>query len=447
MLFRDLVDPEDAYRDETGAYWQPLTAQGTESSEALFSNFHKFTEHQKECQYHARENPYAKNLLGNLRAYVTGGYTDRAILAANTEETPEAKQDVKALQDFLDEFSRVNRWNRRKKSAYYRLHRDGETILWKRKESNGILRVSILPTSRMAPSAKKDSDMGVIGSPIEPEAYLIQDKVVPAVEIQHRKINVDEECPRGVSTLWCVRHNLRRSSRLLRNMSVLVTVQAAIAMIRKHTQGKAAAENYANNLASYLQNTRNLAGDDVLRRIKVLGPGAIIDAPRDVEYDFPSISLNPAAPVEILQAELRAIASAVSLPEFMVGSDARNANYSSTMVAESPAVRFFEEERVLTREYDEELLWEAIEYAILEGRLPASVMDTCDIQQEFTELVTRDPDKVAASHATYVDRRILSPQTVQLRVGADPEEERKNWEEFDAANPAMPALPTNISIQ
>ena len=44
----------------------------------------------------------------------------------------------------------------------------------------------------------------------------------------------------------------------------------------------------------------------------------------------------------MLQAELRAIAARLVMPEFMFTSDASNANYASTMVAEGPAVRMFE---------------------------------------------------------------------------------------------------------
>ena len=39
----------------------------------------------------------------------------------------------------------------------------------------------------------------------------------------------------------------------------------------------------------------------------------------------------------MLQAELRAIAARLVMPEFMLTSDASNANYASTMVAEGPA--------------------------------------------------------------------------------------------------------------
>src|SRR4029434_6567283 len=74
---------------------------------------------------------------------------------------------------------------------------------------------------------------------------------------------------------------------------------------------------------------------------KRYAPGTILDAHADVEYDFPAAPLDAAAYVAVLQAELRAIASRLVMPEFMLTSDASNANYSSTLVAEGPAMRMF----------------------------------------------------------------------------------------------------------
>ncbi len=68
-------------------------------------------------------------------------------------------------------------------------------------------------------------------------------------------------------------------------------------------------------------------------------PGTILDAMAGTEYDFPAAGIDAGRYVAVLQAELRAIASRLVMPEFMLTSDASNANYSSTMVAEGPAVQ------------------------------------------------------------------------------------------------------------
>jgi hypothetical protein len=62
-------------------------------------------------------------------------------------------------------------------------------------------------------------------------------------------------------------------------------------------------------------------------------PGTILDVLGDTDYQFPASGLDAGRYVTVLQAELRAIASRLVMPEFMLTSDASNANYSSTMVA------------------------------------------------------------------------------------------------------------------
>src|SRR4029077_20761862 len=110
-------------------------------------------------------------------------------------------------------------------------------------------------------------------------------------------------------------------------------------LIRKHRQGTASGvQQFVANQADAMLNspTRNRA--NTFRRY---GPGTILDANAGIEYDFPAAGIDAANFVTVLQAELRAVASRLVMPEFMLTSDASNANYSSTMVAEGPALRMF----------------------------------------------------------------------------------------------------------
>ena len=72
-------------------------------------------------------------------------------------------------------------------------------------------------------------------------------------------------------------------------------------------------------------------------------PGTILDALAGDGLRVPRRRAStPASYVAVLQAELRAIAARLVMPEFMFTSDASNANYASTMVAEGPAVKMFD---------------------------------------------------------------------------------------------------------
>ncbi len=183
------------------------------------------------------------------------------------------------------------------------------------------------PAARLGVLTDRDDVETVLG-------YFIDGQLVDAAEIQHRKANVDANVRRGLPLFYPVRKNLRRAEKLLRNMSVVAEIQSAIALIRKHRQGT------ASGVQQFVANQADHAAGST-RSVHRYGPGTILDAHAGIEYDFPAAGVDAANFVVVLQAELRAIASRLVMPEFMLTSDASNANYSSTMVAEGPAMRMF----------------------------------------------------------------------------------------------------------
>jgi hypothetical protein len=154
-------------------------------------------------------------------------------------------------------------------------------------------------------------------------------------------------------------------------MSVVSEIQSAIAIIRKHQSSpRTAVQQLAAGQAD-VSVTR--AGTGKTTHFRRYAPGTILDSSGGIEYDFPAAGLNAGSYVTVLQAELRAIASRLVMPEFMLTSDASNAAYASTMVAEGPAVKMFERLQAQQVADDLELMWRVVQAAIDAGRLPAEV--------------------------------------------------------------------------
>ncbi len=151
-------------------------------------------------------------------------------------------------------------------------------------------------------------------------------------------------------------------------------------------------------------------------------PGTILDAVAGTEYEFPAAGVDAARYVAVLQAELRAIASRLVMPEFMLSSDASNANYASTMVAEGPAVKMFERLQHDMLTDDIELLWRVIHHAIDSGRLPAEVVTAVEIRGIPPRLAVRDRLKDAQADQILVRNGAMSAATMALRHGLEPEE-------------------------
>jgi capsid protein len=254
---------------------------------------------------------------------------------------------VADVQSVLDDFLRVNRWHKRQQEIVRRKDRDGECFLRLFPADDGITRVRFVEPAQVAAPSDRVSDptasFGIQTDPADMETvlgYWIDGRLVDAAEIQHRKANVDANVKRGLPLFYPVRKNLRRAEKLLRNMSVVAEIQSAIAIIRKHRAATAAGlEHFIADQADHSVTNSASGRTSYFRRY---APGTILDAVVGTEYEFPAAGIDAGRYVAILQAELRAVASRLVMPEFMLTSDASNANYSSTMVAEGPAVKMFD---------------------------------------------------------------------------------------------------------
>src|SRR5262249_8455411 len=130
--------------------------------------------------------------------------------------------------------------------------------------------------------------------------------------------------------------------------------------------------------------------------------------------------------VVVLQAELRAIARRLVMPEFMFTSDASNANYASTMVAEGPAMRMFSRAQASLVADDLVVMRRVVRGAITAGRLPADVLDVIEIQVGPPTLAVRDPLQEAEAFRIEFESGVLSPQTWSQRLGLDYDQEQAN---------------------
>ena len=228
---------------------------------------------------------------------------------------------------------------------------------------------------------------------------------------------------RGLPLFYPVRKNLRRAEKLLRNMSVVAEIQSAIAIIRKHRAGtKDSVRQFVADGADATATNPHTGQTSHFRRY---APGTILDAFSGTEYEFPAIGLDVSRYVSVLQAELRAIAARLVMPEFMLTSDASNAAYASTMIAEGPAVRMFGRLQHEMIEDDLELLERMLVHAVGAGRLPPEVLGAVEIQAVAPSLAVRDRLKEAQADQILLRNRAMSVETLSMRHDLDPEKEQR----------------------
>ena len=428
-LWDNFVDPAEANYDVDGLRWQPLSgAKGSGMSPAPFAGEEQLAEIRAQCRALAVENEFAINGHENRISYIVGsGHSYRVMARKGLAVDELLLRDVQAV---LDDFVRLNKWHRRQQEIVHRKDRDGECFLRFFLAEDGIPRVRFVEPDQVAAPADKAGDpaasFGVQTEAADVETvlgYWIDGRFIDAGEIQHRKANVDANVKRGLPLFYPVRKNLRRAEKLLRNMSVVSEIQSAIAIIRKHRSATSAGlEQFVASQADFSATGQTTGKTSHFRRF---APGTILDALAGTEYEFPAAGIDAGRYVTVLQAELRAIASRLVMPEFMLSSDASNANYSSTMVAKGPAVKMFERLQHEMLEDDREVMRRAIAHAVASGRLPADAAESVEVLGIPPTLGVRDRLKDAQADQILLRAGAMSAATMSLRFGLDPEHERQ----------------------
>lgn len=383
-----------------------------------------------ESRWYAQYHPFALSALENRASYVVGtghSYKLRPVPGANL--SPDTLQ---AAERELVDFQERSQWFLRQRECQWRIDRDGEVFL-RMFEVDGRLEVRFVePELVVSPAGRPDVLFGVESDPQDAETvrayWVLRDPARPtslervdAAEIQHRKANVDRTMPRGVPLLTSVRANLRRVWKLLRNMTTVASIQAAVAIVRHHEGATVGSiQQYVSRLAT--MQGRDAQGN--VRDYQQFPPGAVVDLPPGVKYEFPASGIDVSKYVQAVQAELRAIAARLAMPEYMLSGDASNANYASTMVAEGPAVKMFERLQSEMIWYDTAILRRALEVGERAGRVPAGTTAALVIDAEAPIAMSRDRLREAQADQILLTLGVVSPQSVAARHGYDYGQER-----------------------
>jgi hypothetical protein len=403
-------------------------------------------------------NEFAICGVDNLRNFTVGtGFKYSARLADSDDRDMTYKKDplVKDVQKFIDLFSEANDLPEREAESSQRADVDGEAFirLFKRDDGMTLLRF-VEPELIRSLGGVTDPkfSFGIETEPNDVETILnywvieapMQSYTpvsVPESEIVHIKLNSRSTAKRGVPTFYPIEQNLRRAEGLLTNMSMMAKTRAGIAMIRyfEGTQKSAA--------QTFVDGQKEMTATDPFTNVQLsferVRPGTILNAGKSIKYEFPHSNSGAAEFILVLQAELRACAARLNMPEWMFSADASNSNYSSSFVAESSATKMFGQRQDLLRRkwgqgrygVKKSIIWRAIENAIEAGILPAEVKEKIKIVVEAPSLNSRDGDREASMNKVYADMKVKSRRTIQHEIGLDGEEEDKMIRADDLAPP------------
>jgi len=341
--------------------------------------------------------PPAVNILEVLTNYTIGGGFQYEARPAPGVEPP--AQLVKAVQHVVDTFLEMNDWQGDfDREIHARCREDGEALValkpegWKTRAS--VIEAASLSAPRdprpleewlgagWQPSCWTFGVHTPEGRACEPTGYhVVYDEhgshwdyfaaEDPALArragsglLEHVK-NGRRNVKRGVSEFYAVQQFLEHAEGVLANSAHGARIQAAIAYIVEHA-GNVTRSQVSSLVAgqSERQITRATGLGARTTHERSIRPGKVLHTPHGTQYrPAPMGGSNAPNFLLIEQALLRYAGLRWSMPEYMVSGDASNANYSSTLVAESPFVKSREADQRFYASRFRRIMWKAVTLA------------------------------------------------------------------------------------
>lgn len=272
------------------------------------------------------ENCFARNLVRQVVNHVVGrGFAIRL----ETED----------LQREWDEAEAHINWPKRRREIVRRVGREGESLM----RRFGPQEVRFVEPTQL--KSTPDAPLGVMTAEDDVEtrlAYVIGDDEVPAEDVFHfMDPDCDESDLRGWPALYDAAPDIQAYTNFVADRGLLNRYRAAILMFKKYKG--ASALNVKALQDAVKSGTLARPGSSTQAPVSVFqNIGRVIEHPEDIEYEFKNPNVGGMDASEDGRAIRLLTAVWFSFPEYLMTSDASNANFASTAVAESPGVKALE---------------------------------------------------------------------------------------------------------
>lgn len=386
------------------------------------------TEQRKLSRLACLWNPHARNVIRNFVIFIVGkGFQYTPYKKGSSIVDPQLIQQIKVI---WDTFETKNNWPIRTKEIVRRFYRDGEVFLRYFSTEKTLSVRFIDPDVVFDPSGQVSWGIETDPQDVEtPTKYIVSidgttSTNIPAEEIQHIKAE-DSDVKRGIPFLLPVLKRLRQYDAWIQDRITLNKIRSSIALIRKWNAGPSTIKSFADANATRTDIETHSEGQGQHRRQR-FKPGSVIDVPKGAEYQYLSPDVQAADVRYDGRSIILSIAAGVGQPEYMVNADASNANYSSTMVAESPAVRSFEDGQEI---FSVELMkvWRrTIQHAVQIGELPQEALQY-DVVVTGLPLIARNHLQETQANQILFESKILSPQSWAAKEGINYEKVEQEW--------------------
>lgn len=398
---------------------------------------------------------WGTNAKDNRAYYIAD--TGHIVSVKPKDEKNPNKDSIRRVEKFLEEWMKENDWQLRQSEVSQRLDRHGEVFDLLHYDTDGILRVNFGEPTDLSDdynSPYQDADPEDSPKPYvdllgvrrtndikyAPVAYFINedwypdlrrstpmgstpdfDAILQRTLVQHRKRNVLANDPRGLTLYWPVREEMNFAKKLLSNLMRVSSFQAAFGAIRTINAAQG-----ADQVANWLASQQNGMGSSGQNEQFDFPAAAVVTKPGTIQYEFPETGAGNSNHIEVLVNLLRACASGMKLPEFMLTANVSEGNFASTLVSEGPFHKGMRFEQYRMVDEDRRVLHQALMYAAESSQHEITVEDVENIVLHIKppRVQTRNRQEDFDVNKDLYDRGELSGKTLLAEEGKDRESEQ-----------------------
>ena len=307
------------------------------------------------------QNFAARTIINHLLYYVFGAGVVVTAQDSNSE-----------VQDYITECRKLDK-GFKLYELIFRTLRDGEVFIRKFSEANTrcISRRFIDSDNIIGITTNADDVTKIENYSWQPTGKT-KAEPIDATEMQHIKLFVDSNVKRGRPILEPVIAKIIKYDEWLNDRIILNRALSSI-FLEIIIKGS---PSDRSSIASRFQDTTAKSSQYGVATKKPPAPGTTAIHGENEEWKWNSPDIKADSCKEDGRQLRLAIAAGVQMPEYLLTSDASNANYSSTLVSESPFVRMIQYYQMQIFEPEiKQIYQEAIEYGIKQKFLPSRSID------------------------------------------------------------------------
>ncbi len=339
--------------------------------------------------------PEGRAIIKNLTNYIIG----QGVHWTAQDENP-------IIQKFIDDFCEADgvKFSKRQFSIVSRTLREGELFIHLITNSNGVTyALRFYPPAEITEIEKEPGDAELVKSyqrVYTDQNGKAQKGPIPADQVHHIRLDVDEDVDRGRPLMEPVLKRITQYNNWLRDR-IITNEAKSSTFLEKIVEGSPS--RVATVAASLPGATKGNFTDDEYS-VQKPRAGTVAVHSKSIEYKWVAPNINADDCKEDGRQIRLSIAAGVGLPEFILTSDASNANFASTMIAESPFVKGIEAYQKFFEEEFKLLFAKVIKKGVAGGSLPQTSTETVMKEAAFKKCLILKAMKEAAVNAAQADQ-------------------------------------------